>query len=112
MYNLSNLIKTHEINLNGNVVAWSEHIKYLDELLDHKLTFGEHAKHTWVKALWCIRLVYPSINRKSKLSSRNEATVWGGCDDSHSKLLQVAHNKSSKPYCLPTLKLHEDSIGH
>ena len=117
------------ISLNGNMVSWSDYIKYLGVLLDRKLTFGENAKHTRVKALKCMRMVYPLINRKSKLSPRNKllvfksslrpvllyaAPVWGGCANSHFKGLQIAQNKclrmvSNKPYCYPTLKLHEDT---
>lgn len=66
-------IPSREISIDGNVLYRSEYIQ-LNEgvLLDRKLTFDEHAKHTRVKALKCIRIV---IKRKSKLCSRNKLLV-------------------------------------
>lgn len=74
-------------------------------------------------------MIYPLINRKSKLSYRNKlmvfkssfrpvllyaSPVWGGCANSHLKGLQVAQNKclklvANRPYYFPTKRLHEDT---
>lgn len=115
-----------EIKINGCSVPWSCYVKYLGVFLDNKLTFQEHTRQVQLKALRCIRLLYPLVNKKSKLSERNKilifksmfrptllyaAPVWGGCANCHLNKLQITQNKFlklvfNKPMHYSTKKLH------
>lgn len=118
-----------ELNLNGQLVPWNDSIKYLGLHLDKKLTFKTHIDLTIKKCDNIIKLLYPIINRKSKLSNENKilifkvvfqcvllygSPVWGNCAITHRKRLQVKQNKILKmtldlPWFFSTSTLHEDT---
>lgn len=113
------------LRLNNHEITWSNAIKYLGVELDKTLTFGEHVKFTKLKVLKYIRILYPFINRKSKLNFNNKlllfkniflpillyaSPVWGKCANTHLNTLQTTQNKilkliMNKPFYYKTSKL-------
>lgn len=100
-----------KLQLNNNEIPWSNSIKYLGMELDKKLTYSKHIGCTKLKALSYIRILYPFINRKSKLNFGNKllifknifhpmllyaSPVWGNCSNTHLHTLQTTQNKILK----------------
>lgn len=118
-----------DLNLNGQLVPWKDSIKYLGLHLDKKLTFKTHIDLTIKKCDNIIKLLYPIINRRSKLSVENKiliykvmfqsvllygSPVWSNCAITHRKKLQVKQNKILKmmfdlPWFFSTSTLHKNS---
>lgn len=87
-------------------------IKYLGIILDKNLTFTEHVLQASTKAIKCGRALYPLINRKSQLNTKNKlliykmcirptmtygCQVWSTrCAKTYFKKLQVIQNKNLK----------------
>lgn len=106
---------------------WSDQIKYLGIIIDRRLTFNLHIGHIINKVDTTIRILYPFINRQSKVNRENKlilfkvifqaifyygAPVWGNCANTHLKRLQTKQNKILKmmlnlPHRYPTSALHD-----
>lgn len=119
-------LPNNQLHLNNHKIPWSNSIKYLGIELDKKLTFSKHIEYTKLKALKYIKILYPFINRKSKLNIKNKlllyknvfhplilyaSPVWDNCAQSHLNTLQTTQNKIlklilNKPYYYKTTKLH------
>lgn len=114
------------IKIGGVDVPWESKVKYLGVILDRKIIFNDHISYTINKVNTTIKILYPFINRKSKLSIENKlimlkvifhaiifyaAPVWHDTADCHIKRLQVCQNKILKmmydlPYHYSTSRLH------
>ena len=111
--------------LNNNIV-WDNNVKYLGVLLDKKLNFNEHISYIINKIHKITNILYPLINRNSKLNIENKkliikvifhpimfycASVWSTTANVHVKKLQVTQNKLLKmlyklPWHFSTQRLH------
>lgn len=118
------------ITFNNTLITWDDKVKYLGVVLDPKLKFKDHIPYIIDKVNKVIRLLYPLINRNSKLSVGNKslilksvfhaimfyaAPVWSNAAQCHKNKLQIAQNKLLKmiynlPWHYPTLRLH--SLAH
>lgn len=118
-----------EVSINNSKIPWKNDLKYLGVTLDKKLTFSKHIELSAEKTLKYIGILYPLINRKSKLSRFNKLTlfktvfqsillyaspIWGNCAECHLKKLQIVQNKCLKiilnlPYDYPTVEVHKMS---
>lgn len=107
-------------------IEWANNIRYLGIHFDKRLTFQFHVGHAIDKINKTIRLLYPIINRKSKLSNSNKliifktifrpslvygSSIWGKSASAHIKKIQICQNKLLKlllnlPYYTGTLYLH------
>lgn len=65
-----------QLVLGGIPIPWSSKAKYLGVILDSKLTFAEHAAEARRKAGYTIHLLYPLLNRKSKLSPEMKLRIY------------------------------------
>lgn len=115
------------LQLNSINIEWSETCKYLGVTFDKKLTFEKHLSNTVHKVNLMVKILYPFINRKSKLSIENKllifktifqpvltyaSPVWADCANTHIKKLQICQNKVLKlilnlPWHYSTARLHE-----
>lgn len=115
------------INLNGTPLPWSNNIKYLGLNLDKTLTFKFHSVKTVERFMKYMKILYPLISRKSKLSRDNKiliyksifqsillyaSPVWSNCAQCHINSLQLMQNKCLKlmlrlPIQFSTSKLHD-----
>lgn len=114
------------LSMNFNDIPWSNNVKYLGVILDKRLIFSDHVKHVITKFNIAIKIVYPLINRKSKLCTSNKIILvksifqsillyacptWGICSKTHIKKLQICQNKLLKmimnlPWHYSTSRLH------
>lgn len=99
-------------------------------LFDKKITFEKHIAGKSIQTEKILKILYPLINKRSKLSTKvNKLTiykviivpmmlygckVWGHCAKTHIKKLQIRQNKCFKlimklPYDYSTRLLHEDT---
>jgi hypothetical protein len=62
-------IKNHQIN-------WSDRVKYLGLLLDKRLTFNKHVEFIINKVSNAVKCMYPLINRKSSLNTKNKILLY------------------------------------
>lgn len=119
----------NDIQTSNGSIAWTQEIKYLGLIIDKKLTFDKHCQHTNQKAQILIKIMYPLINRKSKLNTKNKliiyttivrplilyaCEVWGTCADRNKQPLQITQNKILKmllklPYYYNTDRLHSNA---
>lgn len=53
-----------------------KYVKYLGVLLDKRLSFAPHIKNLVLKGHKAIRLLYPLLNRNSKLSTKNKKLLY------------------------------------
>lgn len=122
-------LPTSNLIMNGNSITWLDNVKYLGIFLDKKLIFNIHITNIISKVNLYKKILYPLINRKSKLSNYNKiiimkvifqsiilygCPVWGTCAMSHLKKLQVCQNKLLKmilnlPWHYSTYLLHQES---
>lgn len=113
--------------LDGVEIPWKNNIKYLGVILDKKLKYKDHIDYTILKCQKLIKILYPLINRKSKLNLKNKlllykscfrpilsfgCPIWANCALSHLRKIQVMQNKMLKlilnvPYFFSTTKLHQ-----
>lgn len=118
-----------QVSVNNSKIPWKNDLKYLGVTLDKKLTFSKHTDLTAEKTLKYIGILYPLINRKSKLSRFNKlilfktifqsillyaCPIWGKCAECHLKKLQIVQNKCLQiilnlPYDYPTSEVHKIS---
>lgn len=122
----SRWLPTSEIVIQNYRIPWRKDLKYLGVTLDQRLTFGKQIDLSIEKALKYIGILYPLINRKSKLNTCNKLTlyksvfrsillygcpVWGSCAMCHINKIQRIQNKCLKlmlnlPSYYPTYDLH------
>ena len=116
-----------KIKVNGSEIPWSNEVKYLGLTIDKNLTFYSHSIKMLSKVKTARFLLYPLINRKSKLSPTNKlavycqiirpimtyaAPVWKDISAQRKKDFQVFQNKTLK-MCLglhprtSTILLHD-----
>lgn len=92
-------------------VEWSHNLKYLGLYLDKRLTYKTHVENIVQKTERLVRVLYPLINRKSKLSLQNKVMlykvifrptmsyacpIWSKCARTHLDKLQISQNKILK----------------
>lgn len=114
------------ITIRSSEVEWSNSIKYLGVTLDKTLTFKSNTDLISDKAHKYLGMLYPILNRKSRLSKSNKllifraiiqnillsaCPVWGKCGNHHIEKLQIIQNKCLKiilnlPRCHSTHDLH------
>lgn len=122
----SRFLPDRNIQFVNTELTWSNDIKYLGVLIDKKLTFEKHCQFANERAQTYIKILYPLINRNSKLSKKNKllifkcifapiilyaGPVWGKSANSNKKCLQTTQNKILKlalslPYYHNTNLLH------
>lgn len=100
-----------KLHLNGIDIPWSNRVKYLGVLLNSRLNFSCHIDYVISKALKGLFSLYPIINRKSVLSTKNKWLIyttilrpvltysshtWATIAKSHIKKLQTFQNKYVK----------------
>ena len=99
---------TNNISIQGNIILWSDYVKYLGIILDSKLTFTKHINLKNQKAIALLISLYPLLNRKSNLSPQNKkllyitlirpvltyaCEVWNFTSQTNFNKLQVTQNK-------------------
>lgn len=119
-------LPTDQVKILNSSIPWKSELKYLGVSLDKTLTFQQHTKIAAEKALKYMGILYPLLNRKSKLNRFNKITlykiviqsillyacpVWGSCARTHINKLQLVQNKCLKiilnlPYDHPTTDVH------
>ncbi len=97
-------VKNHQINR-------SDSVKYLVLLLDKRLTFNKHVEFIINKVSNAVKCMYPLINRKSSLKTKNKillykvgirpiltygAPVFSTAAKTHLKKIQTTQNKILK----------------
>lgn len=110
-------------------IPWDSEAKYLGLIIDRTLTFKPHIDYVIQKTQNAIRLLYPLIHRKSKLSMQNKVIIFKAAlrpiytyacplfdriAHTNLKKLQVIQNKILKmifdlPWRTPTIQLHLDN---
>lgn len=120
------LLPANEVSIQNSSIPWRNELKYLGVTLDKTLTFRQHIDLTVEKTLKYIGILYPLINRQSKLNKCNKlilfkavfqsillyaCPVWGNCAQIHIQKLQRVQNKVLKmilnlPTDYPTHHLH------
>lgn len=110
-------------------IEWHTETKYLGLVLDKKLKFSKHISHIQQKSQRIIRLLYPLINRKSKMNKANKlilyksvfrpvisfgCPIWNVCAHTHLNKLQNIQNKILKimlnrPFFYRTNTLHKET---
>jgi hypothetical protein len=100
-----------KIRIFNTDISWSNEFKYLGCILDKSLTFKSHIEYVIQKANNMFHILYPMLNRKSKLKTRNKlllykvglrptltyaAPVIHQIATTHIKKLQVFQNKIIK----------------
>lgn len=113
----------------GHDVQWDNQGKYLGMILDRQLTMKAHVDSVIGKTQAAIKLLYPMVSRRSKLSPNNKlhlykvalrpifsyaCPVFVEMAETHYKRLQVLQNKTLKmmlnlPWRYATTTLHEDA---
>lgn len=103
--------KYQKIIVNGTPIGWSNEVKYLGLVIDKKLTFTTHWQETHSKAKKALGMLFPLLNRNSKLSRTNKlaiylqvirpimtyaAPIWRDISLYKMKALQVVQNKALK----------------
>lgn len=104
-------VPQRNIKVNGNDVEWKNNLRYLGVILDPKLTFKAHVEFLISKCNNLIKLLYPIIHRKSKITCSNKlllfktifrpsysyaSPVWSHCAACHLNRIQVLQNKILK----------------
>jgi Reverse transcriptase (RNA-dependent DNA polymerase)/Endonuclease-reverse transcriptase len=99
------------IIINKSKIPWLPEVKYLGLILDSKLNWSKHIKHITNKCNNAICLLYPIINRKSKLTSKNKlllyktilrplitygCAAWSPLTKTNFRKLQIIQNKCLK----------------
>lgn len=121
------------IMVGSDEIPWSVDVKYLGMKLDTKLTYKKHTDYAISKCEDLIKVLYPLIGRKSKLSLRNKLILykvafrsvlsyaspcWKNCAATHRSKLQLFQNKCLKiiydlPRYFSTSSLHNiDNIEY
>lgn len=115
-----------QIKFGNNEIDWKSELKYLGLIIDKQITFKNHCLYSNERAQKYIRILYPFINRKSKLNIHNKklifkcifrpmllyaGEVWGDCAETHTKSIQTTQNKILKliynlPFYYSTHRLH------
>lgn len=115
-----------KIKLGETTIPFNTKVKYLGIWLDESLTFKYHTQKT--KAWQKNGLLYPLLNRKSKMSLNNKitiyktiiqptilygATIWSKAPHTHKYKLQIIQNKTLRmitnaPYYVSNRNLHTD----
>ena len=96
------------LTINGEAINWNHTVKYLGITLDEKLLYRNHINHSIGKAYAQLNRLFPLLNKKSKLHSRIQVTiyktlfrpiltyacpVWAHAAKSHIQKLQKFQNK-------------------
>jgi hypothetical protein len=106
-----NINRFKKIKVNNTEIEWSKSVKYLGLTIDENLKFRNHCDLTLEKGRKVLRLLYPLLNRRSKLNRNNKlaiycqiirpiityaSTVWRNVNIGRKKKLQVFQNKILK----------------
>lgn len=114
-----------KIKFHDSEIDWSDSVKYLGLHLDKKLLYKYHIDSSIEKAQRIFRMLYPLINRRSKLSSHHKllvfkcilrpafiygSPVWSVCANTHIKKLQIYQNKCLKTIFNLPRRYHTDEL--
>jgi len=58
----------HQLRIGSTTLPWSDHAKFLGVTLDRRPTFKHHAENVRRKARAAMAILYPLINKNSKVS--------------------------------------------
>lgn len=114
------------IRVNGYPIEWSSKARYLGVIIDDKLIFSAHTDNLKQRCIGLLKLLYPLISRRSRLSRHNKLAVfksiifpvisyampvWGTCATTHKKKLQIVQNRLLRmildvPYYTRVSELH------
>lgn len=117
------------ITISGVDVQWEPTAKYLGVVLDKKLTMKQHIEYVTSRAEKAIKILYPLLNRRSKLSVENKlllfklvlrptytyaCPVFEEMAQTHYKKLQILQNKILKMalnlhWRTPTAEVHQEA---
>ena len=61
-----------EFSFNTNIIEWESTAKYLGVIIDKKLTMKQHIEYVIGKTQNAIKILYPLINRRSKLKTQHQ----------------------------------------
>ena len=102
-------IPQRPLRINNSSTPWSyQSVKYLGVILDKTLTFRHHIEYVIEKMNKIIHIMYPLLNRSSKLNVKNKmllyklairpvltyaSPVFSDIAECHTKKLQIAQNK-------------------
>jgi Reverse transcriptase (RNA-dependent DNA polymerase) len=123
-----NYNETTTITLFDEEIPWKKDAKYLGVTLDAKLKWNTHVTETAKKAKSRLGMLYPVLNKKSKLSLENGLTlyktmilpiltyaahIWGKTSKSNINKLQNVQNKSLRiithcPWFIRNNDIHAD----
>ena len=96
------------INIENYEIKWSTQVKYLGITLDERLTYSAHINNIVNKCTGLLIMLYPLINRNSKLSVENKlliyksiirpvisygCPVWSNISESNFNKVQILQNK-------------------
>lgn len=118
-----------KVEIAGAKIDWSPEVLYLGVIYDAKLLFRSHVDKTINKCQTLVKCLYPLINRRSRLSTRNKLTVykqiilpvidyaapvWESCAYTHKRRIQVSQNKTLKmilnlPFDTRTVEVHQQA---
>lgn len=119
-------LPNRKIVVQGDQLEWKNNVKYLGIFLDKRLTFKTHISEIDRKCDKLLKILYPLINRKAKLSCQNKILiykccilnailygipVWWSTAKCHRNKLQIIQNKFLKiikklPRRFSTRRLH------
>lgn len=67
------------IKVSGHSVQWSDSVKYLGTILDYRLRSGPAITYRVNKAFTVLKILYPFINKKSKLRTNLKLLLYKTC---------------------------------
>lgn len=131
VFTLTQIQDPPELNINNTNIPWNpkdSSIKYLGVNLDKKLNWKIHINTKIAQAHARLALLYPLINRKSKLKTKCTlliyksilrplltygCQVWGTASQTHLKKIQTFQNKILRisvnaPWFIRNVHLHKD----
>ena len=68
------------IYLLGKLIPWESHVKYLDVVLDSKLSFRPHITYVRNKSTYVMSRLFPLICKRSKMLLRKKLTLYKTCN--------------------------------
>lgn len=124
--------KTGRLTLFNETIPWKKEAKYLGVTMDQRLTWSSHVRETTAKATKRLGMLYPLINRISKLSLNNSLTlykslikpiltyacpIWGTTCKTNINKLQAVQNKATRiitksPWFVRNMDIHNDIGMH
>lgn len=125
-YTSTRRLPQNNLMIDSTPIPWKVSVKYLGLTLDKRLTFKTHIENICIKTVKTLKVLYPFVNRRSKLCTKNKlllycacfrpmltyaAAIFKSCAKTHIKKLQIIQNKMLKiimnlPMWFSTRALH------